>query len=189
MLIKAVIFDCFGVLYTDGKSQIIEACPDEHRQAMDDLFMQADYGYITGEEFSEAAAALIGISRLRLSQLVDGMYHRNELLLRKIADYRKDHKVGLLSNVSKDMMYTLFTQDELMSLFDAVVLSSDVGMVKPSADIYLLTAARLGVKPEDCVMIDDMEKNTAGAREVGMQAIHYQGTPQLVDELERLLHA
>ena len=188
-MIKAIIFDCFGVLYTDGKSQIIEACPDEHRQSMDDLFKQADYGYITGKEFSEAAAALIGISQSRLSWLVDGMYHRNELLLRKIADYKQDYKVGLLSNVSSDLLYTLFTSDELATLFDVVILSSDVGMVKPSAGIYLLTASRLGVLPEECIMIDDMERNAVGAKEAGMQGIVYTSEHQLYEELETLLHA
>lgn len=188
-MIKAIIFDCFGVLYTDGKSQIIEACPEEHRQAMDNLFMQADYGYITGDEFSTAASEMIGISKPRLTRLVNGLYHRNESLLQKIIEYRKNYKVGLLSNVSKDLAYQLFTSAELASWFDAIVLSSEVGMIKPSRDIYLLMAARLGVQPEECVMIDDMEKNVVGARAVGMQGVMYVSGQQLQTDLELLLHA
>jgi HAD superfamily hydrolase (TIGR01509 family) len=64
----------------------------------------------------------------------------------------------------------LFTPEELESLFDVVVLSSEVGMVKPHPEIYELVAERLGVASGECIMIDDLPTNTAGAEAAGMQS-------------------
>jgi putative hydrolase of the HAD superfamily len=72
-------------------------------------------------------------------------------------------------------------------LFDAVVISSEVNLRKPDADIYLLTAQRLGVGPEQCVFVDDLEPNVRGAEAVGMVGVHHVAAAQTLDRLEGLL--
>lgn len=186
-MIKAIIFDCFGVLYTDGKSQIIAACSEDKRQEMDDLFVQSDYGIISNEEFTVQASELLGVNQAVFAEMNDGLYHRNEPLVRQMKEYKKQYKIGLLSNVRANMLDALFTPKEQAELFDTVVLSSQAGMVKPSLEIYLLTAVRLGVEPEECVMIDDLEKNVAGAEVAGMAGILYTSEPQLHKDLGSLL--
>ncbi len=186
-MIKAVIFDCFGVLYTDGKSVIIDKCPSESKQDLSDLFMQADYGYISGDGFSTQAAALLGIDVSELLAMSESVYMRNEPLIERIKQYRKQYKIGLLSNVSEEFFSDLFSVADRSALFDTVVLSSQVGLIKPSADIYLLAADRLGVEPGEAVMIDDVERNVEGARNTGMYGIRHVSTNQTVTELEALL--
>ena len=186
-MIKAIIFDCFGVLYTDGKSVIIDRCPDDNKQELGDLFMQADYGYISGDEFSEKAAALLGIEVSELLTMSESVYVRNEQLLERIMQYKKRFKIGLLSNVSEEFFNELFSAADQSTLFDTVVLSSQVGLIKPSADIYLLTATRLGVEPNEAIMIDDVERNVEGARNTGMYGIRHSSTSETIDELEALI--
>lgn len=186
-MIKAVIFDCFGVLYTDGRSQIIEACPDEKRQALNDLFLQADYGYISGNDFSIAVTELLNMEASVFAAMTDGVYARNELLVERIRSYKKSYKIGLLSNVSENLFVDLFHPEDQAALFDAVVLSSRVGMIKPSEAIYLLAADQLGVSPHEAVMIDDIERNVQGARDAGMQGIQFTSTPQVIADLDALL--
>ena len=189
MAVKAIIFDCFGVLYTDGKSRIVELCPPENRQALDDVFLQADYGFISSDEFSEAAADLLGISRADLAAATEGLYRRNEPLIQKVREYRQQYKIGLLSNVNESFVDDLFSSEEQAALFDTVVLSSKVGMVKPSTDIYLLTAERLGVEPSECIMTDDLEKNVAGAESAGMKGVLFTSTGELDARIRELLDA
>lgn len=186
-MIRAVIFDCFGVLYTDGKSQIIDRCPDENKQALSDLFMQADYGFVSGDEFSIEAARLLNIDISVLKKMMNGMYSRNELLIDRIRLYKQKFKIGLLSNTSEQLFNDLFSQAEQEELFDTVVLSSKVGIIKPSKDIYSLILSKLGVNPEESVMIDDVERNVQGARDSGMHGIRFETTPQLFDDLELLV--
>ena len=91
---------------------------------------------------------------------------------------------GLVSNSWSTSHYD---RDLLAQLFDAVVISADVGLHKPQPEIYLLAAERLGEAPERCVFVDDLRENCAGAEAVGMAAILHRGADGTVPELERLL--
>jgi epoxide hydrolase-like predicted phosphatase len=71
-------------------------------------------------------------------------------------------------------------------LFDAVVISGEVGLRKPEPAIYRLAAERLGVAPEGCVFVDDLAPNVRGAAAVGMVGVHYVDHVRAVGELEEL---
>lgn len=188
-MIKAVIFDCFGVLYTDGKSRIIDRCPVVHKQELGDLFMQADYGYITGSEFSASVAQLLGVDRSELDEMMQGMYARNEALVAYIRTLKHRYKIGVLSNVSAELFNDLFPAGLQSELFDHVTLSSQVGMIKPSPEIYRYTAEKIGIEPHEAVMIDDVERNVQGAGNVGMQGLLFRSTQQIIEDIDTILTA
>jgi HAD superfamily hydrolase (TIGR01509 family) len=73
-------------------------------------------------------------------------------------------------------------------LFDAVVISGEVGLHKPQPAIFLLGAERIGVEPADCVFVDDLRENCAGAEAVGMTAILHRGAEGTLPRLEELLN-
>jgi epoxide hydrolase-like predicted phosphatase len=73
------------------------------------------------------------------------------------------------------------------ALFDAVVISGEVGMRKPEARIFAHAAALLDVPPAACVLVDDLPWNCDGAREAGMAAVHHVDAATTAAELERLL--
>jgi len=92
---------------------------------------------------------------------------------------------GLISNSwGAGLSYDMSLLDEL---FEAIVISGDVGMHKPEPAIYMLGAEKLGLRPEECVFVDDLRENCQGAEEVGMTAILHRGADKTVPELERLL--
>jgi 2-haloacid dehalogenase len=70
--------------------------------------------------------------------------------------------------------------------FDGVVVSGDERLLKPDPAIYHLLLSRYGLRAEDCVFIDDSPANVAGARAVGMAAIHYLEPLDLAAELRGL---
>lgn len=72
-------------------------------------------------------------------------------------------------------------------IFDVVVDSSAVGARKPEPRIYEVTLAELGVEPASAVMIDDLEINCAGARELGMRAVWFQSTEQAMADVDAAL--
>jgi epoxide hydrolase-like predicted phosphatase len=96
--------------------------------------------------------------------------------------------IALLTNNVKewgDHWRATFPVDEL---FEIVVDSSDVGMRKPDARIYLLTCERLGVTPETSVFIDDNAENIAAARALGMETVHFGENPfDAITELDAIL--
>ncbi|APU17306.1 MULTISPECIES: HAD-IA family hydrolase [Actinoalloteichus] len=76
--------------------------------------------------------------------------------------------------------------DGLGELFDTVVVSGEVGLSKPDPRIYRLTAERLGLATTECVFVDDLRSNVAGAVVAGMIGIHHQTVPATVAELNIL---
>ncbi len=90
---------------------------------------------------------------------------------------------GLLSNA--DGLWA--PPQEWDGLFDAVVISGEVGMAKPSAEIYELTAERLGLPVGECVFVDDLAINVRGAAAAGMVGVHHTSVSATVGELGVLL--
>ncbi|GEL23556.1 haloacid dehalogenase [Pseudonocardia sulfidoxydans NBRC 16205] len=75
----------------------------------------------------------------------------------------------------------------VMARFDHVVESSKVGVRKPDPRVYTLACAALGVRPDECVYLDDLGINCKPAAALGMLAIKVTGEQQALDALERAL--
>ena len=95
-------------------------------------------------------------------------------------------KVALLSNMHADMARYSRKHFDWVNKFDTAILSAEIRSVKPEPGIYLRTVEALGVRPEDALFIDDRERNTRGANQVGIKAIRFESIGQLARELERL---
>ncbi|MCK6624341.1 MAG: HAD family phosphatase [Anaerolineae bacterium] len=83
------------------------------------------------------------------------------------------YRTGLLSNfwdVARRLWVEVYP---FIHLFDGVVISSEVGLMKPDPRIYHLAAERVDVVPAEALFIDDFIQNIEGARAVGMQTIHF----------------
>ena len=74
-----------------------------------------------------------------------------------------------------------------IDLFDATVISGDVGLHTPQPEIYRLACERLGVEPGEAVFVDDLRENVAGAEAVGMAAVLHRHSAATIAELEALL--
>src|SRR5208282_2999646 len=73
---------------------------------------------------------------------------------------------------------------EIMELFDELIESSKVGIRKPDPRIYAMMCERLAVKPDACVLLDDLGSNLKPARAMGMTTIKVESGPQAIAELE-----
>lgn len=189
-MIRAVIFDCFGVLYGGSIEVLMASSPSDRRAELEDINKQSDYGYISRRQFITEVARLVGQTPAQINALLEQAHVRNSELIAMIHALRQRYptiKVGLLSNVGSDTIERLFTPDELRELFDAVVLSYAEHVAKPSREAFELAADRLGVSPGQCVMIDDRLDNCSGAEAAGMRAILHIANSRTMAELEELL--
>jgi epoxide hydrolase-like predicted phosphatase len=93
-------------------------------------------------------------------------------------------KTGLVSNSWSTSHYD---KDMLEELFDTAVISAEVGLHKPQPEIYRLAAERLVVGPEECVFVDDLRENCAGAEAVGMTGVLHRDATRTIARLEDLL--
>ena len=185
--IKAVIFDCFGVLYIDNKVSLLATVPFEARKDLDDIFTGNNYGFFGRTEYLERVADVVGMSVDEVAKYMANEHRLNTQLTTLIIDQLKaKYKIGLLSNIGRDWIHDFFDRHQLHELFDEVVLSGEETIAKPSPEIFRLMAERLGLDPSECLMIDDIAANCEGAEIAGMQAIHYLDNTQLIDRLYEL---
>jgi HAD superfamily hydrolase (TIGR01509 family) len=188
-MIKAFIFDCFGVFYTDpvfGYMRDPET-PSEKAEALHSLDEQAARGTLDKAGFVTQAVLIVGITEDEAEQRFFHSAERNKQLVEYVQGLRQTYKVAMLSNIGGDMMDGFFSPEERQQLFDAVILSGDVKMAKPDRAIFELTCQRLGVELNEAVMIDDMPTTCEIVRAFGMQSVCYKNFEQCKSELATIL--
>lgn len=187
-MIRAIIFDCFGVLTTDLWRAFLDALPagvdiDRARE----LNRALDAGIITRQEFIEEIEQLTGKRPPVVETLRHGEFVKNEQLIGYIRELKQSYAIGMISNISSNWIREHLLSADEQQLFDIMVLSHEVGMTKPDPTIYLHAAEMLGIAASECVFLDDSEGHCDGARAVGMHAITYKDFNQAKRELNELL--
>lgn len=99
---------------------------------------------------------------------------------------RRARAAGLRTALLSNSWGNDYPREQWPELFDAVVVSGEVGLRKPQPEIYLLTAQRLGVTPQECVFVDDLPANVRGAAAVGMVGVEHTDPERTITELEVL---
>ncbi|MGB4967167.1 MAG: HAD-IA family hydrolase [Candidatus Saccharimonadales bacterium] len=190
-MIKAIIFDCFGVLVTDALEEIVQEIRQRNPAGADEivaLVRASNKGIMAPTESSKQIAALLGSEETEYRQKIKDGEVKNTALLEYVVSLRRSYKTAMLSNIGKGSLAKRFSEEELERYFDVVVASGDVGYAKPEARAYEIVAERLGVRFDECVFTDDREIFCEAARGVGMQAIVYRDFETFKTELTGALN-
>jgi putative hydrolase of the HAD superfamily len=189
-VLKAIVFDCFGVLTSDGWLPFAEKHFGHDaalKQQAHDLNKQVDSGFLSYDEFVEQIAELAHVPVTEAYADIENNV-ANERLFAYIQTLKEHYKIGMLSNAGANWLHELFSPEQ-GALFDAVVLSFEIGTVKPDPRAYHAICDKLGVGPEEAVFIDDIERYATGAKDIGMHAICYKNVDQVIADLEALQSA
>lgn len=112
----------------------------------------------------------------------------NPGMLDLIREVRRDgYRTALLTNNVREWEAKWRSMLPVDELFEAVVDSAFVGCRKPDPRIYRLTLERVGLEPDQCIFIDDMEINVSAANDLGMHGVHFRETAQARAEVHSLL--
>lgn len=188
-MIKAIIFDCFGVLTTEGFDVFRDKYfgdSEDKRQQANGLMDRVNVADITYEEFVRGLAKLAGISVSVVDDYLDKSVPNEPLFEYIRSELKPKYKIGFLSNAGGDWVNEMFEPEDV-ALFDDIVLSFREGVIKPNPEIFKIAARNLGVETSECVFIDDKEKHCIGARQAGMAAFVYESVPKLKGNLEKVL--
>ena len=154
-------------------------------RASRELLIGLETGALPETEFEQRFAQILGVSedhlieRLFAGGLPDDTMHTAVRRARQAGI-----RTGLISNSWGTSRYD---RGLLAELFDGVVISGEVGMRKPTPEIYEQGARAIGLSPDACVFVDDLTFNLAPARDLGMATVHHVESEQTIGELERLL--
>ncbi|MGH2946939.1 MAG: HAD family hydrolase [Solirubrobacteraceae bacterium] len=145
------------------------------------LLEELECGRLAEAEFEPRFAALLEVESERLiDRMFGGMAPDEEMLAGVRAARAAGARTGLLSNSWSVHHYDRALLDEL---FDATVISGEVGLRKPDPAIYALAAERLGLPPEACVFVDDLPGNLKPARALGMATVLHRDAASTLAEL------
>lgn len=100
--------------------------------------------------------------------------------------HNQGHALYALSNWSAEKFYLVRHQFPFMSVFKDIVLSGEVGLLKPDRRIFEILLQRVGRPAGECVFIDDAQANVMAAQEMGMLAVQYTNPPELAAALDDL---
>lgn len=190
-MIKAVIFDCFGVLTSDGWKQLREEHfadnPEKMQQALD-LDKAVNSGTISMRRFISEVGELVGLTEVEVERRLGGNIPDRRLFDFIKHDLKSRCKIGMLSNAGGNWLNDLFEPWQVQ-LLDSAILSYQVGLVKPEAQIYELAADKLGAYPSECIFVDDIERYCTAASEVGMKTIHHTDTAKTIEQIKEIIRA
>jgi putative hydrolase of the HAD superfamily len=151
-----------------------------------DLLRQLERGELEIPEFEQRFGPLLGVRETNgmVARLFAGVRADDAMVdaVRRVK--ARGIPTGLISNSWGGTSYDRVSDPA--ELFDAMVISGEVGLHKPEPAIFRLGAERLGVEPPRCVFVDDLRENCEGAQAVGMTAILHRGAERTLPELERL---
>ena len=197
-MIRAVFLDFGGVInrteFQAPRQHLAERLGMEYDDLVRLVFesetsRQASIGAISEDEHWAAV-----VRKLRLpaseAQAVHEEFFAGDItdrdLLNMVRGLRPKVRVGLISNAWSGLRPWIVAQ-KLDDAFDAMVISAEIGVMKPDARIYQIALEKFDVAPAEAVFVDDFIKNVEGARAVGMQAIHFVQPEQAMKELKQLL--
>jgi putative hydrolase of the HAD superfamily len=198
MSIRGVFFDLGGVIvrteYQAPRQHLAERLGMEYEDLEKLVFagpsgQKASIGEISAEEHWAEVT-----KRLRRpaseTEAIRAEFFAGDVVDREIVDFlrslRPHYQVGLISNAWPDLR-DYISKQKFEDAFDHMVISAEVGVVKPDAKIFEIALEQAGVSPSEAVFVDDFIENIEGCQAVGMHGIHFRNPKQAMDELKQVL--
>lgn len=197
-MIKNIIFDLGGVLLTEDDNWVLS---DETKK----LLGVSDKKLINGWNFAwpDARGGKINEDEFfrRFLQNLTGSFSPDLVLklksiyrkqaygldtLELLPKLKKNYKIFALSNIAKDWLLFKVNKFRLNNFFDLIISSCNEGVAKPNKEIFLSLIKKAKINPEESVLIDNAERNTKIAQELGFQTILFKDKKQMVEKMRIL---
>jgi len=197
-MIKAIIFDYGNVISALDNNLFLKkiaGCTEKTVSELHELIYvtsdlpgQYETGLITSDEFFALIKKRCGlsISQADFIGAFTDIFTPIQSTLDLIERLKPDYRLGLLSNTNEwDFKYEI-EKIRVFDLFDTVTVSYRVKAMKPDKEIYLDALNKLGLKPEECIYIDDIKEYSDAASAIGIRSIHYIDHTSLLESLASL---
>jgi 2-haloacid dehalogenase len=193
---KTIIFDLGGVLLDWNPHRLyapyFNSSTEIDRFLHEINFPEWNLQQDAGRPFAEGVAALsqefphyahlIRAYHERWEDSVPGAIDGTVDILKRIK--RDGVPLYALTNFSAETFPIMRRRFDFLQLFEYILVSGEVGLVKPDPAIYRLMLEKIGRPARECLFIDDSAKNVAAAKEMGFDTIHFQSPGQLKTELQ-----
>lgn len=188
---SAVIFDFFGVFCPDITLEWFQKNVPGHDQKLEHFHAichKSDLGTLSKEDFYAELSGLAGIPAEEIVEGVQAEVIINDSLVKYVQHLKdKGIRTACLSNGTREWTLEVITSHGLGHLFDKVILSGDLGIVKPDKKIYIHALDTLDTPASRTIFVDDRIVNIQAAEACRIRSILFVDTSACIDELENLL--
>jgi glucose-1-phosphatase len=198
MTIKAVFFDLGGVIVRTEFQTPRQQLADRLGIDYDDLnklvfdsetSVRASTGLMSSDEHWISV-----IQRLKRPdaerQTIRDEFFAGDIVDRTLVEYirslRGKYKTGLISNAWSDLR-DFIVREKFADAFDKMIISAEVGAMKPEPRIFQIALEQFGVKPKEAVFVDDFSANIEGCEKVGIKGIHFKDPASALQQLKKIL--
>lgn len=198
MSIRAVFFDLGGVIlrteYQAPRQHLAEKLGMEYDDLVKVVFdsesgYQASMGAITPDEHWAAVVKRLKRPASEM-EIIRHEFFAGDIIDRTLLEFlrslRGTYKTGLISNAWGDLR-DYIVREKFDDAFDHMIISAEVGAVKPEAKIYQIALEQAGVQANEAVFVDDFAVNIEGCEKVGMQGIYFEDAESTLQQLKELL--
>lgn len=198
MAVRAVVFDFGGVIvrteYQAPREHLAERLNMTYEDLSKIVFESetsrlASIGQMSTEAHWASVARRLSRPEAEAGSIREEFF-AGDVLDRELVDYirslRPHYRTGLLSNAWADTRDYL-GRNHLDDAFDAVVISAEVGMMKPDRAIFELALHQVETAANEAVFVDDTSSNVEAARQMGAHGILFRNRRQAQSELMALL--
>ena len=198
MTIKAVFFDLGGVIVRTEFQAPRQRLAERFGMDYDDLSrlvfdsetgIRASMGEISSDEHWSSVIQRLKRPATELITIREEFF-AGDIVDRTLVEYirslRGKYKTGLISNAWGDLR-DFIVREKFDDIFDKMIISAEVGAVKPEAKIFQIALEQFGVRPKEAVFIDDFYINIEGCEKVGIKGIHFKDPESTLKQLKKLL--
>lgn len=194
--IKAVVFDYGDVIWLHTGDSPLKIASDYLHIPLEDIrkayFERNHLANVNNTDWFEMFRSVLAdlgadlqkqFEVIALIQQRSDSGHLNTELLELIPRLRElGLKIGILSNAASALRGRL-EQLGIADIFDAVVISGEIGFQKPHKEAFEVLFERLGLLPKEVVFVDDSSKSLEKAAEIGYVPVLYRNNEQLKADL------
>ena len=195
---KAILFDLGRVLIhydhertIAGIASVSQASPEAIRALLQELSEPLGTGKIGARETHRLLVERVGATpdfHRFVEAACQGMARDEEALAYAVSlEERPRVRVGIISNTVAVHAIWLHANLPELTRFSAVLLSNEVGLMKPDPRIYRLASQRLAIPPGRSFFVDDLPENVRGAQAVGMAGMVHRDWGQTRPAIEAFL--
>lgn len=198
-MVKNVVFDignvlagfCWQEFYKSFgfSDEVFEKLADATVRSS--FWNEMDRGKLSDEQLLEGFIANDPSMEKEIRELfadIRGMIVRYDYAAPWIRELKeRGYGIYVISNFARRAHEQCIEALDFLKETDGGILSYQVKMIKPSPEIYQLLCSKYGLIPEECVFIDDTEKNVEAAVREGMKGIVFHSLGQAKKELEKIL--
>jgi len=197
--IKAIIFDFGNVLLEWNPRNVYQRYFPDDPEGMERFFKEVNFAdwnlqQDKGRPFAEGVA-ILSQQFPHHSHLIQA-YHDHKIesdsgskadkvrILKQLKKAR--YSLYRLSNWSAETFPYARKKYDFFDLLDDIVISGEVGHIKPDPEIFQIMLEKVGRPAQECLFIDDSLTNIKQAQKMGFATIHFQSPEQLETKLREL---